>query len=248
MGSDDGDAARGPDEHYTFDVFGLKLEVSNPRLAELLAMDAREALTTDVKDLAGSRAARDFREEAAQAVPDVVINPPSPADDVDAAARREFRSRTAAIGSALGFDAGPDGLWRSPTGLAILTRSFERPVSLSAASHYVAEIAIRREQLGGPDSSVLFVVDGQRSVDVFKVAVRQQRLYHHLRVAAMTNLDEIRALMETGAIDHMKAVILLSPFANVDVGEILSVLHAGDSSPDTASPDDPPVASEAADR
>ncbi len=33
-------------------MFGLTLEVSNPRLAELLTMDAKEALVTDVRELA----------------------------------------------------------------------------------------------------------------------------------------------------------------------------------------------------
>jgi hypothetical protein len=229
---DERDDSSGADGRYTFDVFGLKLEVSNPRLAELLAMDAREALTTDVRDLASPRAVRELRDEAAQAAPDLVISPPSPKDEIDAEARREYRLHSNAIGDALGFDAGPDGLWRSPTGVVIL--------SLAAASHFVTELAARREQLAGPDASVLFVAESQQSADVFKVAIRQRYLYDHMRVVSMHNLEEVRSLMETEVIDHMKAVILLSPVADVDVGEILSVLHAGEAvlRPDAAVSDD----------
>jgi hypothetical protein len=57
------------------DVFGLKLEVSNPRIAELMTMDAKTAFTTDVRDLGNPTALREFREEVAQAAPDMVIGP-----------------------------------------------------------------------------------------------------------------------------------------------------------------------------
>jgi hypothetical protein len=228
MDADERDDSSGADGRYTLDVFGLKLEVSNPRLAELLAMDAREALTTDVRELASPRTIRELRDEAAQAVPDVVMSPPTPKDEIDDEARREYRQRSAAIGDALGFDAGPDGLWRSPTGVVILTRAIERPVSLAAASHFVTELATRREQLAGPEASVLFVAESQQSADVFKVAIRQRHLYDHMRVVSMSNLEEVGTLMASDVLDHMKTVILLSPIADVDVGEILSVLHAGD--------------------
>lgn len=231
MEADSQNDSSGSEGRYTFDVFGLKLEVSNPRLAELLAMDAREALVTDVRDLASPRAVRELRDVTAEALPDVVMTPPTPKDDIDAEARREYRQHSTAIGVALGFDAGPDGLWRSPTGVVILTRAIERPVSLAAASHFVTELAARREQLAGPEASVLFVAESQQSADVFKVAIRQRYLYDHMRVVSIGNLEEVGALMASEVIDHMKAVILLSPVADVDVGEILSVLHAGGGSP-----------------
>jgi hypothetical protein len=208
------------------DVFGLKLEVSNPRLAELLTMDAKSALTTDVRALGTAQAVREFREEVAQAAPEVVIAPPTPKDDLDAALRRDFRARAVALGVALGFDSSADGVWESPAGLTILTRAIERPVSLAAASHYVSELANRREQLGGVGASVLFIADSQQSADVFKVAIRQQQLYDVMRVISMDNLVDIGRLRNSGAVDHAKAVILLAPTATIDVGEILSVIRA----------------------
>lgn len=208
------------------DVFGLKLEVSNPRLAELLTMDAREALESDVRDLAFAKDVQELREETAQAVPGVVVAPPTPKDDHDAQARMELRSRASSIGAALGFETTPDGLWHSPTGVSILTRTVDRSVSLAAASHYVAEIAARREQIAGPEATVLFIVEGQQSADVFKVAIRQGHLYDVMRVISLENLEDVLHLSKADAIDHAKAVILLAPVANIDVGEILAVIHA----------------------
>lgn len=229
---DDGQGSNAGNRFAVLDVFGLKLEVSNPRLAELLTMDAKEALTSDVRDLGSSRAVLEFREEAAQAVPDVVLAPPTPKDDDEAAARRQFRARAAAIGEALGFGCTPDGVWRSETGVSILTRAIERPVSLAAASHYVAELATRREQLGGPGASVLFIAESQQSADVFKVAIRQQNLYDLMRVISIENLQDVRRLHGIGVVDHSKAVILLAPAAAIDVGEILSVLRAAGAAED----------------
>lgn len=229
---DDGQGSKAGNRFAVLDVFGLKLEVSNPRLAELLTMDAKEALTSDVRGLGSSRAVLEFREEAAQAVPDVVLAPPTPKDDDEAAARRQFRARAAAIGEALGFGCTPDGVWRSETGVSILTRAIERPVSLAAASHYVAELATRREQLGGPGASVLFIAESQQSADVFKVAIRQQNLYDLMRVISIENLQDVRRLHGIGVVDHSKAVILLAPAAAIDVGEILSVLRAAGAAED----------------
>jgi hypothetical protein len=205
MPDDEGAAHPGRDRFAVLDVFGLKLEVSNPRLAELLTMDAKEV---------------------AQAAPEVVMAPPTPKDDEDAAYRKDFRARAATMGAALGFDAGADGVWESPAGVTIVTRAIERPVSLAAASHYVSELANRREQLGGVGASVLFIAESQQSADVFKVAIRQQRLYDKMRVISLDNLQDVGRLFRGGSVDHAKAVILLAPTATIDVGEILSVIRA----------------------
>jgi hypothetical protein len=178
-----------------------------------------------VRDLGTPQAVREFREEVAQAAPEVVIAPPTPKDDEDAAYRKDFRLRAATLGTALGFDSSPDGVWESPAGLVIVTRAVERPVSLAAASHYVSELANRREQLGGAGASVLFIAESQQSADVFK-----QQLYDVMRVISIDNLVDIGRLLTAGAVDHAKAVILLAPTATIDVGEILSVIRAASAS------------------
>jgi hypothetical protein len=229
MSDSQGIGAPKEDGRYAvLDVFGLKLEVSNPRLAELLTMDAGKALTTDVRDLGAPDELRTRRLDAAEAAPDIVLAPPTPRDEMDEKHRREFRGQVARVGGSLGFESSPDGIWRSPTGLTILTRGIDRAVSFAAASHFVGEIAAHRESLAGQDSTALFIVDGQQSADVFKVAIRQGHLYNVMRVISVENLLEIERLLLHGHIDHAKALILLTPAANIDVGEILSVLRATD--------------------
>ena len=231
------------DRYSVLEVFGLKLEVSNPRLAELLTMDAKQALGADVRDLVsapasqggapaeesvpvGPAAAPLDGAEATAAVGDVVLASPTPRDEFDARLRREFKNRAFAAGSTIGFDTAQDGIWHSPTGLSILTRTIERGVSLAAASHYVSEIAARRESISGPDSTVLFVVDSQQTADVFKVAIRQRHLYDLMRTISIDNLEDIRGFVQQGAIDHQQATVLLVPIRNIDVGEVLSILRS----------------------
>jgi hypothetical protein len=211
------------ERHPVLEVFGMKLEVSNPRLADLLTMDAREALGTDVRDLVGTEGEQPG---AGEVLPEDLLAPPTGMEEEEARRRRDFKRQVLEIGASLGFDAGADGLWRSPTGVTIVTRAIDKPVAYSAATHFVQELAARRESIAGEDSTALFVVDSQQTADVFKVAVRQLRLHDVMRTVSFDNLLEIRALYSAGVLDHQRAVVLLVPLANVDVGEMLSILHA----------------------
>ena len=209
------------DRHSVLEVFGLKLEVSNPRLAELLTMDAGDALTSDVKDIFGGPIDREVFEQGA---PEAMLTTTTPRDNHAEMERRRFRARAEVVGNRLGFDVRSDGTWTSPTGVEIYTRTVERPLSLAAAVHFVSEVAA----LERPESehSVLFVVDSQQTADVFKVAIRQRKLYHLMRTATADSLDELAELMGRGVVDHRRVVVLLAPVADIDVGEMLSVIHA----------------------
>lgn len=213
------------DRFAVLDVFGLKLEVSNPRLAELLTMDAKDALGADVRGLVGaerSATAEDVRE----AVPDVVLSPSTPHAEEVARYRKEFRARVESAATGLGFEVKGDGSWDSATGLSIVTRTVERPLSLAAASHFVSEVAQRLQSPSAEAASVLFIVDSQQTADVFKVAIRQRKLYQDMRTVSVDNLEDMRGLYRRGALTHEQVVVLLAPVANIDVGEILSVIHA----------------------
>ncbi|KAF0208030.1 MAG: hypothetical protein FD171_1187 [Actinobacteria bacterium] len=211
-------------------VFGLTLEVSNPRLAELLTMDARDALVTDVRELTlRSDNPAPTAAEVAEAIPGVVVSTPTPHDEDIIRMRREFRVRVEGVGKALGFETHGDGLWVSPTGVHVLTRAVDRQLSLAAASHFVGEMnQLLESRDDRNETSVLFVVDDQQTADVFKVAIRQSRLHSQMRTASIENLEEMRAMIHRGALHHKQAVVLLTPVANIDVGEIISVLNAQD--------------------
>lgn len=208
------------------EVFGVSLKVSNPRLAEILTMDAKAALTSDVRDFTDVSGMKTTREETAQAMPDVVVSQPTPHDDEDARLRTEMRQLVSGLGSALGFDVQPNGSWISPTGFTLLTRSVHRPVSLAAAADFVAKVEERRLADVGPDSSTLIVVGEQQTADVFKVAIRERRAHENARTISLDNLRFLRSLCTASVVDHRAALALLSPAADVDVGELLSIVRS----------------------
>ncbi len=211
------------------ELFGVRLKVKNPRLAEVLTMDAADALSTDVRQLLDPEQVRALRAEAGQAAPELVLTPQNGRDDVDARIRADMRARADAIGEALGFDAAPGGEWASPTGITVVTRVVERPLSYAAAIDFVDTIARVLEGRDAQDTTALFVVDSQRTADVFNVAIRQRRLYDHIRTISAENLEAIRSLFGSGALDHSRALVLLTPIANADVGEVLNIIRAAGS-------------------
>lgn len=221
-------ANEGNEKRYeVLEVFGLKLEVSNPRLAELLTMDAGEALQVDLREVAAAPQERpaDAHADISEALPDVVVAPPTSAAEQEVRRRHEFRADAEKVGQELGFTVRPDGIWSSPTGLIMVTRTVEHALSLAAASHFVHEIAERREATAGEDATALFIVDSQQTADVFKVAIRQRRLYHLMRTISLDNLREIAEYVRLGVLDHSQAIVLLAPMENIDVGEVLSVIR-----------------------
>lgn len=209
-----------PVKHTVLEVFGISLEVSNTRLAELLTMDASDALTTDVREMIGAD-----RRAVVEALPDVVVSMSTPHSEAEAKARHEFRLRADRLGESLGFAVEGDGTWASPTGIDVVTRIVERQLTVAAASHYVGEVAAVTDRL--PDTSVvLYIVSGQQTADVFKVAIRQQRLHNLMRTVSIESLEELGSLQRAGRLDHRQVLVLLAPISNIDVGEMMSVVRA----------------------
>lgn len=217
-----GDDGRATGNRFAvLDVFGITLEVSNPRLAELLTMDASEALTSDMRDLVSAD-----RRAVAEALPDAVVTMPTPHSEIAERTRREFRSRADSLAATLGFTVESDGTWCSPTGIDIVMRTIERPLTAAAAAHYVSEVAAVTDRL--PESStVLFVVADQATADAFKVAIRQRKLHNLMRTIAIDSLQRVSDMHASGRLDHRNILVLLAPIADIDVGEMIAVFEAG---------------------
>lgn len=218
-------AREGGNKFAVLDVFGITLEVSNPRLAELLTMDASEALTSDMRELVSVD-----RRAVAEALPDAVVAVPTPHSDIAERVRREFRTRADALAAKLGFTVESDGTWCSPTGIDIVMRTIDRPLTPAAAAHYVSEVAAVTDRL--PESStVLFVVADQATADAFKLAIRQRRLHNLMRTIAIDSLQRVADMHDSGRLAHRNILVLLAPIADIDVGEMIAVLEAGVRSP-----------------
>ncbi|MDP2182661.1 MAG: hypothetical protein Q8K99_08850, partial [Actinomycetota bacterium] len=81
------------DDTTVLELFGFKLHVSNPRLAEVLAMDAREAMLADVRELADPTAIRQARETLAEAAPEVMVAPATAYTEDESRQRVEIRQQ-----------------------------------------------------------------------------------------------------------------------------------------------------------
>ena len=211
----------GIDRFAVLNVFGMTLEVSNPRLAELLTMDASDALTSDMRELVSAD-----RRAVSEALPDSVVALPTPHSEAADRTRREFRTLADVLAADLGFTVESDGTWCSPTGIDIVMRTIDRPLTAAAAAHYVSEVAAVTDRL--PESStVLFVVADQPTADAFKVAIRQRKLHNLMRTIAIDSLESVREMHADGRLDHRNVLVLLAPIADIDVGEMLAVFQAG---------------------
>lgn len=212
------------DESATIlELFGIELRVKNPRIAEILTMDAREALNTEIKWPRDAAAVRRQRAELKEAVPDAVVSPVTPKDAHEAHERVELRHRVDVLGGALGFEVGADGVWSSPTGLSIIVRTISGELSFAAASDVIRKLGAHRKTISGPDEGILLVAQKQGTVDVFTVAIRQGEYHDHIRTISAANLELARGLFADGVLDHHRVLSLLLPMADIDVGELLRV-------------------------
>jgi len=213
------------------EVFGVKLKVNNPRLAEVLSLDAKDALTADLKDLMDPAAARARSAELRQAVPDLLVTPETSRDAHDAEERARFRTRVEHLAEELGFTVEQGGVWTSPVGVTLLVRPIEHDVTYATASDYARKLDVLRVSKGGPDGVGLFITATAPATDIFKVAIRQSHLSGSVRTMTLDALADLAGLTTSGRIDHEDAVAVLAPIASVDVGTVVALISRGHSEP-----------------
>jgi hypothetical protein len=206
------------EQHEVLKVFGVKLTVYNPRLAELLTMEAKEALGKDVSQLVKSGEEEgvtwDDTSRTEEAAREVAT--PDPAHAMTAT--------IADAGARLGFEVSGH-TWASPLGVTIITKAIPEPADLAQAEEQSCALAATLEDSGG-EAAGLLVTKDQLACDTFRLAVRKQNLYPRMRVISLQNVDHLLALYEGGTLSHRQVVLLLVPLANIDVGELLNVLEA----------------------
>ncbi|MBN2247251.1 MAG: hypothetical protein JW733_00980 [Coriobacteriia bacterium] len=159
----------------------------------------------------------------AEAVPDTIISLPTPRTHEEERVRREFRGRVRAAGATLGFESGPEGVWRSSTGVTISTRLSERPVTPAAAVHFVTQI-VRAAQEGSAPRAVLFVVAHPEAAVSFTVAIRHCDVYDLVRTITVDDLELLAVLVGEGRVTHEDAVSVLAPVAGIDAGALVNAV------------------------
>jgi len=222
--ADDADDA--DDATSVLELFGVELKVRNKRLAEVLQMDAKEALTSDIRQLVDAEDMNRAAAETAQAVPDVVLRPPSARDEDEARHRLGLRERVDALGRKLGFGVDGDGMWRSPIGITLMMRVVERDLTEAAAADLVRKVEQRRAELVGPDSSALYVAEDRASLPALSQAIRQAQVCDYARAICLEDLEFMGSLESGAVLDHRSALVLLSPTVDTDVGELLRIIRS----------------------
>ncbi len=214
----EGKEKEGQEKYKVLEVFGLELKVSNPRLAKLLTMEAKDVLTTDIRELG------DKIRKAEAAVEKEGISSLSEISSLES-----YHQAVDFLGRSLDFEIDLKGIWRSSTGIFLLIHPVFGKVTFERAKEYVIELGEKIEDFGDV-SAGLFVVTDKLACDIFKAAIREENRYHQIRVISYENLAAISAFKEGKVLTHKQVVSLLVPLVEIDVGELIDVIKAISSS------------------
>ena len=218
----------GTDEQNTVvEVFGVKLSVKNRRLAEILSMDAAEALGFEGKG--PKTPAHEVEPQViTEAVPFAVVAVPDPDDEAEAQRRTELRHHVEAIAASLGFTVASGGKWHSPSGQTVHARIISKAVSSAAAVDMVEKLAgLMTSRPAG--ESVVLITEEHSVAATFVSAIRERQVHAIFRVVSLGNLVALGALSDGDHADHAAFVALLSPQAAVDIGAAISQMLPGSS-------------------
>lgn len=227
----DGDTAmpQADDDRPTtvLEVFGMKLAVKNRRLAEVLTMDAAEALGLDVLSPKRQAAGADTpdAEGSPTGAPGTAVPTDASTEPTDTAAARQ---RAEAAGRALGFETLPSGTWRSSDGPLVHVRVVAVEAEEPAPSELVRKIAeLVPSGRGGRGESVLLVIADRASAQPCARAVVRQQLAGDVRVVSLEALDHLVRVLEDAPDTHQRALWVLVPARSVDAGSVLGFMGDG---------------------
>ncbi|MBW6468209.1 MAG: hypothetical protein K0B85_03515 [Coriobacteriia bacterium] len=209
------------------EVFGVKLSVKNRRLAEILSMDAAEALGFEGK----SPKVQDHDLETHvvnEAAPFAVVAAPGPDDAAEAQRRTELRHHVEAIAASLGFTVAAGGKWHSPSGQTLHARIVSRAVSAAAAADTVAKlVGLMKDRPAG--ESVVLITHDRQAAATFIGVIRDRQAHAAFRVVSVEDLEVLGAMSDSARADHATFIALLSPQAAVDIGPAIAQMCQGSS-------------------
>lgn len=210
------------------EVFGMKLQVKNRRLAEVLTMDAAEALGLERRPgqkPGAEHAERIEPEVISEAVPDVLLSMGGAREEEESRLRAETRTRLDELGAEFGFDVQPGSRWVSRDGLVIHTRVVSRALTPAAATDMVSKLA--QSVVSGPPGreSVLLVAAESVPAGPLLAAVTTLGTHSSFRVAHLDDLERLRELCARIADPTSAVEAVLLPRSAVDVSAVLALNH-----------------------
>lgn len=200
------------DGYEVLQVFGMKLKVKNPKIADLLTTDVSEDFTTFRQKIGSAQQTE--AEEIALSVP---------VEEIESL--EQFELAINAIGKTLEFDVGLGGIWRSPTGIAIILKPIFNRINFETSKEKVKSLSAEQARIK-TENAGLFVTRDDVGCDILKATIRSLNMYQQMRVISYENLYELLEVKENGYLKHRQVVTLMVPLDNVDVGELLNIIKA----------------------
>ena len=200
------------DEFEILQVFGIKLKVKDPKIADLLTTDVKTDISTFRQKIGDAQAEEKVEGDRVIALEQVE-------------SLQEFESVINRIGKKLEFDISLGDIWRSSTGIAVLLRPVFNSISFEIAKAKVDELSRKQAKIK-TENVGLFVTRDNVNCDILKAAIRSKNMYQQMRVVSYENFCELLDLKETGYLKHRQVVTLMVPLDNVDVGELLNIIKA----------------------
>ena len=206
-----------PDDGFeVLEVFGMKIKVSNPHIADLLTMEATDALSTDIRDLTEIVKSDEVKK---------VKKPESFPTIDEVKTLDDYHKAVDEIGKEIGFSIETGGIWNSGTGITLIVRPVFEHLNYDRAKLYSTEL-VRQLEEHGENTAGLFVVGDQVACDIFKAAIQEENLYHKIRIISYDNLYALSGYYNAKYIAHHQVVSLMVPIEGIDAGEFLNIINA----------------------
>lgn len=209
-------------EPTVIDVFGIKINVKNRGLAQLLSMEAKDVLTGEW-EVSRRNLEHTDSEHIAEQIPSIT----------DIEWGKQYIELSKLMAKRLGFRIKND-IWRATTGRNILAKVVLGTMDLDEASVKVDELA---KELASQQETLkesvtgLFIVQDVPYLGVFLAAIQRKQLFQRISVMAFEDLRQLVWLYEHRHVDHQGTVSLLLPLANMDTNQFLKLLSKAAQSP-----------------
>lgn len=231
----DGDGVSEPDHDApipVLEVFGMALTVKNRRLAEVLTRDAADIFSRDRRVSEEHTGAPPSlpAELVAEALPDVLLAPPSVRDSADDQVRADLKRRCDHVGEHVGVHSPEGGQWCFDDGLTVHVRVIARTATPAAAADVIRKLREAVLSPGTGPRSVLLVTPDDGSSHVMCRAVDALEARCSFRVIDIRSLERLGSVSAASADPQAVFSFALSPQASVAWPDVLAGMGEGPTS------------------
>ena len=217
-----------PDVRNTvLEVFGMKLAVKNRQLAEILTRDAADIFGRDRGVPKADPAAIPTlaREVVAEALPHVLLAPPSAREGADDEVRAALRHRSDRVGERVGVQRALARQWLFDDGVTVHVRVISCVTSAAAAADVIRKLKTAVLSTGSGPQSVLLVTPDPQTTQSLRTAIDALGARCSFRVIDIGSLECLASLCVASSEPQALFASLISPQAYVAWPDLLAALR-----------------------